>query len=218
MGMFTSYQQELVKAYQPNNLVNAFPTTPVDSNLNPSSASKPYEEFDAKGQHVGYSWKYGETLNLEFSLEGEVTIEPDAFVSSTSGVTPHGLVAGRAGQKYYNLADFRSWHCYIDAGTTVWEEDLEFMYPENGTSLRPMYMPVDKYMTDKHVIVTLFNFRMEPVHTWSPEVRNSKVTCFIDSELSQKLTKGIYHCSVVVENQLVRFTIFNTTDCVLLVK
>lgn len=218
MGMFTNYQTELLNVYQPNNLMNSFHTPVNNSKLAPIDASKPYEEYNAKGQHVGYFWRQGETLNLEFCLEGEITIECDAFLSSTKGEEPGTLTARRTGQKYYNIADMRSWYCYFKGNTTVWVEDTEFSYPETGSDLKHIYMPVTEYLKDKSILVTLFNFRMEPIHSWYPTVTDSKIVCAIDKELSASLQKGVYYCSVVVENVMVRFTLFDTNDCILLVK
>lgn len=218
MGMFTNYQADLLKVYQPNNLINSFPTPVNNSKLNPVNESKPYEELDAKGNHIGYFWRQGETLNLEFTLEGEITVEPDAFVHTDAGDEPGNLMASRPGQKYYNIVDMRSWECYLDGNKTVWVEDPEFSYPESGQGLRSIYMPATEYIKDKNIVVTLFNFRMEPVHTWYPTINRTKIICSVDKDLSSSLAKGIYYCSVIVENQLVRFTVFDSSDCVLLVK
>ncbi len=218
MGMFTNYQTELLNVYQPNNLMNTFHTPVSNSKLNPVDASKPFEEYDAKGKHVGYFWRQGETLNLEFSLEGEITVECDAFVRSTKGEEPGTLMAQRPGQKYYNIADMRSWYCYFDRNRTVWVEEEEFTYPETGSELQHVYMPAAEYLKDKSVVVTLFNFRMEPIHTWFPQVKDSRIVCTVDKELSSTITRGVYYCSVVVENTQVRFTLFDTHDCILVVK
>lgn len=218
MGMFTNYQAELLKHYQPNNLVNSFPTPVSDSKLVSVPTNKPCEEYDLSGKHTGYSWRQGETVNLDFSIEGEIFVEPDAKVSFESGATPLGTTTSIAGKKYYNLADLRSWCSYISDGKTIWVEDSEFTYPESGIDLRPMYMSAESYLKDKNVVVTLYNFRMEPIHTWNPEVNGSKIVCCIDRPLSEKLVKGIYYCNVVVENQLVRFTVFDSSDCFFVVK
>ena len=69
MGMFLNYQN-IANSY-PNNLVNAFPSCDICSKLNPLEASKPYEEYNIKGDLIGYFWRYGETLNLEFDIDGE---------------------------------------------------------------------------------------------------------------------------------------------------
>lgn len=218
MGMFTNYQAELLEHYQPNNLVNSFSTPVFDSKLNSIDASKPYEEYNAKGELVGYSWSQGSTLNLDFSIEGEITVEPDAIISTTKGDTPDGIVVSVAGKRYYNLIDFRSWSSYIIDEKVAWIEDTEFKYPESGIDLKSIYMPVTTYLKDKLVTVTLYNFRMEPVHTWHPVVNNSRVVCAIDKDLSSKLTRGVYYCSLVVENDTAKFTLFDSNDCLLLVK
>jgi len=215
--MFRNYQSELLKNYQPNNLVNEFSCSTPDSKLISRDSSKPYEEYNIKGEHVGYFWRQGETLNLEFLIEGEVTVEPSAIVSTVSGETPDELYTSvPAPPRYYNLTDLNSWSCYVDSGVTKWVQDEEFRYPDGAT--RTVYMPVSKYLQDKTVTVTLYNFRMEEVHAWTPEVKNSKVVCRIDRELSTKLPKGVYYCKVTVGNELVSFTIFDTNDCLLLVK
>lgn len=216
--MFTNYQADLIKHYQPNNIMSTFQTPVINSKLNPVDASKPYEEYDAKGRHVGYFWHQGETLNLEFYLEGEITVEPDAFIRLEKGEEPGSLMADYAGQKYYNVTDMRSWHSYLEGNKTVWVEDAEFTYPESGANLKHVYMPATEYVKDKSVVVTLFNFRREPVHSWHPSLNNSKVVCYVDKELSSSLSKGVYYCSVVVEDDTVRFQLFDTTDCLLLVK
>ncbi len=214
--MFRNYQSELLKNYQPNNLVNKFSCSTPDSKLISRDSSKPYEEYNIKGEHVGYFWRQGETSNLEFLIEGEITVEPSAIISSISGETPVNISVLSSGARYYNIEDLKSWSSYIDNGVTHWVEDAEFKYPEGGT--RTIYMSASKYLEDKSVVVTLYNFRMEPIHTWHPEVQNSKVVCTVDKDLSARLQKGVYYCNVTVENELVKFTIFDTNDCLLLVK
>lgn len=220
MGMFTNYQQELVKVYQPNNLVNAFPTPITDSKLKSLPEGKPYEEYDAKGNLIGYCWKQGETLNLEFNIEGELTVEDNALVSFIKGETPENLSVDSESRRYYNVFDMKSWTAFRDGDDVTWVEDQEFTYPESDSefTLKRIFIPAENYLEDKQVVVTLFNFRMEPIHTWNSGVTRSKVVCPIDKELSRTLVRGIYYCSAVVENESVRFNIFDTTDCVLHVK
>lgn len=216
--MFTNYQSELIESYQPNNIVNRFSAPMVNTKLNSTDASKPYEEHNAKGEHIGYSWYYGETVNLDFEIEGEVTVEPDAFISTTSGTTPDASLTDSAGKKYYNLKDLRSWCSYIVDNKLVWIEDSEFTYPDSGANLKSMYIPAATYLKNKVITVTLYNFRMEPIHYWNVKSHNSKVVCSIDKELSMKLRKGVYYCSVTVEDESATFTVFNSDDCLLLVK
>jgi len=218
MSMFTNYQAELLKNYQPNNIVSKFSVPLQDSKIMSTSANKPYEEFDAKGNIVGYSWYNGETINLEFSIEGEITIEPDAFTTFRAGETPDGLSVATAGIKYYNLTDYRSWRsCLVDTETS-WIEDPEFTYPVCGVDLKSMYVPADSYLNGRSVTVTMYDFRMRPVHTWNPEVHNSKVICKITPEIATKLSKGVYRCSVTVSSTDSTVSIFGTDDCLFLVK
>ena len=73
-------------------------------------------------------------------------------------------------------------------------------------------------MLDKKVEVTLYNFRMEPIHKELYPHAAPTIVFKIDRELSNLLPKGIYHCSVTVFNDEVCYTIFDTNDCDLLVK
>ena len=72
-------------------------------------------------------------------------------------------------------------------------------------------------MKDKHVNITIYNFRMEPIHT---EVFDgtSTVTLKVTKELSEKLVKGIYYCSLTVFDDTINLPIFSNKDCTLLVK
>ena len=214
MGMFLNYQN-IANSY-PNNLIESFPTLQTCSKLAPVEASRPYEEYNAKGELVGYFWRHGETLNLEFNIDGELTIESDAIVFKQSGVTPTIHTTGNIGQRAYNIIDLESWTCIaIELNKYIWEKDNEFTYPT--ISERKVYIPAESYLKDKSVEVTLYNFRMEPIckklYTAQPTI-----VFTIDKELSEKLVKGIYYCSVQVFNDEVSAKIFDTTDGCLIVK
>lgn len=216
MGMFLNYHN-IADNYRPNNLINAFPTR-VNTNgkLDPVTASKPYEEYDAKGDLEGYFWRYGDTLNLEFNLDGEITIESDALVSATSGVEPTEDTVGYIGQRAYNVTDMQSWTCVsIIDGAYGWKQDEEFTYPINSD--RSVYIPAEDYLSSKQIDVTLYNFRLEPICS---KVYNgvTRIVFPIDKELSSLLVKGIYYCSVRVFDELSSLVVFEPTDCKLLVK
>lgn len=213
--MFYNYQN-IADNYMPNNLMNAFPTKHKDSKLNPLEASKPYEEYNAKGELEGYYWRYGETLNLEFNIDGEITIESDALVVSGKGQAPDNKTIGEIGQRYYNVGDLKSYTCLAAVnGLYLWQEDEDFTYPVNED--RSVYISAEDYLNGKTAEVTIYNFRMEPVcqkvYAASPKIR-----FFIDSELSRALVKGIYYCSVRVFDNMTNVVAFDTTDCKLLVK
>lgn len=70
MGMFDGYKN-LNNIYSPNN--NCPPPPKPECNLEPCFPNKPYIEYNAKGEMIGYWWYQGNTINLEFNIEGEVT-------------------------------------------------------------------------------------------------------------------------------------------------
>ena len=216
MGMFLNYQN-IADNYMPNNLMKAFPTKMNISKLDPLEASKPFEEYNVKGELIGYFWRQGETLNLEFNIDGEITIESDAIVFKTRGAVPTEYTMGKPGQRAYNVVDLISWTCIASTtrGTYIWEQDEEFTYPLNTD--KSVYISAEDYLKDKSVEVTLYNFRMEPICT---KVYPAKpvIVFAVDPELSAAIPKGIYYCSVSVFNSSVRYTIFDSNDCILSVK
>lgn len=77
MGMFTNYEN-LQDNYIPNNICPPTPCPspcPPESKLQPCKPKLPYEEYNATGDLIGYWWYYGDTLNLEFNIEGELVVE-----------------------------------------------------------------------------------------------------------------------------------------------
>ena len=216
MGMFLNYQN-IANNYTPNNLVCSFPVGKSYTKLNPLKATKPYEEYDFAGNLIGYSWYYGETLNLDFTIDGEITVESDAIVFVNNGEFPDVSTKAYVNQRAYNIADFKSWTCInvVDNTYYIWEEDAEFEYDE--TSSTSIYVPAQYYLEDKFVQLTIYNFRLEPIYQESTKAGTS-VLFEIDPELSKRLTKGLYYCSLDVYNEDTQKTIFSPKDCTLLVK
>lgn len=214
--MFLNYHN-IADNYKPNNLIKAFPTEALQSKLMPVEASKPYEEYNFKGELVGYFWRYGESLNLEFNIDGEITVESDAIISNTAGQSPSSKMPGYIGQKCYNTIDLRSWSCTSITETDyTWTEDKSFTYPTSG-DVKKIYIPASSYLKDKSIEITLYNFRMEPVYSKSFG-GDTKIIFCIDPELSKTLVKGVYYCSLSVFNKDVNFKIFDANDCVFNVK
>lgn len=213
MGMFLNYK-DIANNYVPNNLVCSFPVGKSYTKLDPVQASRPYEEYNAKGELIGYFWRYGETLNLEFNIDGEITVETDAIVLTAKGEVPSESV-GNINQRVYNVVDQKSWTCTaIENDKRTWTIDDDFNYPEQGASV---YIAADDYLKDKQIEVTLYNFRMEPIHS-QVFTGQTRIIFPVTPELSKKLLKGIYYCSLVVFNDTVNLPIFSSNDCTLLVK
>lgn len=211
MGMFLNYHN-IADNYVPNNLIKAFPFKQNVSKLDPQSASKPYEEYNTKGDLCGYFWREGETLNLEFNLDGEITVESDAMILTVSGQEPAG---GDVGQRAYNIIDLISWTCVAKDDESIWEKDPEFVYPTE--SERSVYLSASDFLKDKQIRVVLYDFRLQPIYE---EVfpGQTKIILSITPELSSKMKRGIYYCTVDVFNSFVQIRAFDTTDGHLLVK
>ena len=160
IDMFTSYQN-LSENYIPNNLAKDKRIPCSYTKLNPCELTRPYELYNAKNELEGYYWYYGNTINLEFEIDGEVL-------------------------------------------------DIQ----GNGTG---EYVPAAEYLADKIATISIYNFRMETIYTKSIQA-SENLLIEIDSELSKKLLKGIYYCSLEISNSKSHETIFNAADCKFLVK
>lgn len=160
MDMFTNYQN-LSDSYIPNNLSEHKCTPQSYTKLCPVENSKPYELYDAKGELEGYFWYYGDSINLDFSITGEVVLDD-------------GSMSGQ----------------YIDASD---------------------------FLKDKLYAIKLYDFRLNEIYTQVGQA-SSNIILNIDKELSNKLVKGIYYCSLEISNSTYCEKIFDSTDCKLLVK
>lgn len=215
MRMFSNYQ-DLSANYIPNNLTCKFPTRIEQSKLYSQDASKPYEEYNTEGKLIGYYWHQGDILNLEFMIDGEITVETTALVLSNVGQVPTTETTGFVGQRCYNIRDFKSWTCRGQLDNQyVWEIDAVFTYPTGAD--RSVYMDASDYLKGKTALITLYNFRMEPIYEYSVEA-TPFIVFPIDAELTSKLVKGIYFCSVRIYNSTMSQTVFSPEDCKLLVK
>ena len=74
MDMFTNYQN-LSEQYIPNNLSEHKYKVESYTKLCPVENSKPYELYNAKNELEGYFWYYGDSINLDFSITGEVILD-----------------------------------------------------------------------------------------------------------------------------------------------
>lgn len=217
MGMFTNYQ-DIANNYVPNNLVCSFPVGKSYTKLDPVKSSKPYEEYDVKGELIGYSWYQGETLNLEFTIDGEIVVESDAIIYSAHGDAPDTTTVGSVGQRAYNIVDLRSWTCttVVPGQGYIWIEDDEFEHDLCDAS-KSVYVSATNYLSDKQLELQILNFRFEPIHT---QLFNgtSRLLFTIDTDLSSKLLKGVYYCSLTVVTDTLRMPVFGAKDCTFIVK
>lgn len=84
IDMFTNYQN-LSEYYIPNNLSKYLDKPISYTKLNPTELTKPYELYNAKGELEGYYWYYGQSINLDFTITGEIVLkdnsENDSYIS-----------------------------------------------------------------------------------------------------------------------------------------
>jgi hypothetical protein len=186
------------------------------SKLDPTEKSKPYELYNARGELEGYYWYYGNVLNLEFNITGELTVENDAIIFKLGNQTPTETTVGYVGQRAYNIIDLKSWTCQsFTNGVYTWLEDEEFTYPEfEGESI---YLDAAEYLRGKEVKLSIYNFRREVIAEKYLKAAPTIIFC-IDPKLSEKLVRGLYYCSLEIFGEDIKETLFDANDCKLLVK
>lgn len=74
MNMFTNYEY-IPDGYIPNNMHIQCDKPQSYTKLQPMDTAKPYELYSAKGELEGYFWHYGDCINLQFSIVGEITLD-----------------------------------------------------------------------------------------------------------------------------------------------
>lgn len=79
--MFKTFQN-LSDCYIPDNMTCKSDIGKSYTKLDPVMSSRPYELYDSFGNVCGYFWYYGESVTLEFEIDGEVTLDD----GSTNGL------------------------------------------------------------------------------------------------------------------------------------
>ena len=229
MGMFDNYDT-INKKYQPNNLSSAFPKpNPINDKLSPAQLKKPYEEYNELGQLIGYFWYYGDTLNLEFNLSGEVAIDSNVEIYYVENQAPTRNTIGSLNENeyshyIYNIKDDKWYECkYMtqigQENEYIWEEIQEpNIY--NEKDLKSIYLDISDILKDKRIKVNIYDFRNKLIMSQEYENPTTQIVFPITQEISQQMTKGTYQCSLVIFNNETQYTntIFSQYDCVLTVK
>ena len=131
-GMFDNYEN-LADDYVPNNLRPSHPPKkPCSDNLDPCRPNKPYEDYDAKNNLVGYWWYYGNTFNLEFNIEQEATI-----VDSQHYIPAEEFMKGMKPDAIIKLYDFR--------------RECIFTYVVPKVEITKVILPIDEKLSNKLV-------------------------------------------------------------------
>lgn len=202
--MFDSYSN-LSDIYVPDNITNRQDTFVRFSN------SEINKEYNIKGDFVGYSWNYGDTVSLGISMSKRIMVEEDAIIYEESGQHPDSSTIGIKGQRAYNTKEIRSWTCEtLDQTVYNWAEDIEFRYPEFGN--KEICLETFENDNEKKVLFEIKNFRKENVY--SSEIPYSNLLRVdITKEIAEILLKGVYgfYFTLVGEDSSNMFMMFSVT-------
>ena len=97
-GMFDDYDSSI------SNIDRKRPPIPV-SKLDPSKPNKPFADYNAEGEMTGYWWYWGDCLNLEFDIYGELVVEDTEDSHNSFYVLPDDWFTNK--QVTFKLYNFR---------------------------------------------------------------------------------------------------------------
>lgn len=194
MSLFTNYDN-LRENYIPNNRIVKIPRRRIVI-----SDEFPHKEYNLCGEFIGFSWNYGDTPTLTLSVNPQVFVESDAIIYTAEGEAPTSSTEGTLGQKAYNTYDFKVWVCTtLDKDVYTWELQDIFTVPkqvfEEGKKIT---LQVFHNLEMANISVTIYNFRWESILSYTLN-GSDIVDIHIDADTSSKLLKGIYYCSLKVE-------------------
>lgn len=178
----------------------------------------PYAEYNANNELVGYYWYYGDTVDIQFDVTGEITVESDSIVYTASGDMPQENTVGYINQKAYNIVDYISWTCVaIIEDKYTWEKDETFETPINGGRL--LFISARNYLKDMLYKICIYDSRYELLYTFDGDA-SINISLHIDEDLSKELVKGIYYITLTVANKNSTnfIPLIKDKECVLLVK
>ena len=208
MNILENYNNQNLQ-YTPNNMYQPLPY---------GKYKKPYEEYNEKNELVGYYWYYGDIINLQFNITGEITVDNDDIIYTVTGEAPAIDTIGEINQKAFNIIDLISWTCTaINDNKYTWTQDEQFTY--NPASNKPVYFTAADFLSGKNIKIDIYNFRYENIFTANMPASNN-VTLTIGEELSKQMVKGIYYLTMTAysDDLQVYIPILRDKDCILTVK
>ena len=159
--------------------------------LKPFIPKKPYEEYNAEGQLIGYWWGYGDTIDLEFCLSGYVIDdEMNTYMTVRDFVKDKHI--------NFSLYNFR----HEELLTKVYEgSDYQIPTYSEVYNITPItegvfyvYTPSEVGGTYTRVILPQ-DYQVDTRYYIQDDV---KVVFGIDSELAKTLVRGTYYCSLTI--------------------
>lgn len=210
-SIFDSYDN-LKEQYIPSNM-NKEPCPPkANPFLDPAIPKKPYCEYNAEGEIVGYWWPYGNTVNLEFDLDGYVTVDgSDVYIDARDFIKDkqikvqiynfrHEVID----TKIYDGKDYQS-IVYIKAPeVNRHTHGVYYIYNEETKSYEAVNLP--QQYQEKQVY-----YKASDIEIVYPISTDTSVSVF---------EKGTYYCSLSIISKDLNETVFfeDQECCTLLVK
>lgn len=205
-SIFDNYDN-LKEQYIPSNM-NRKPCPPkANPFLDPAVPKQPYCEYNAEGNIVGYWWPYGNTVNLEFDLDGYVTIDgSDVYVDARDFIKDK--------QIKIQIYNFR--HEVIDTKLYDGKDYQTITYhraPEvNKHTHGVYYIYKEKEDGGEYIAVNLpENYDKNEKYFKAADI---EVIYPIDADKSLTFEKGTYYCSLsIVSKELNQTVFFEDQDC-----
>ena len=227
-NMFANYDN-INPNYTPT---NREPINLCKPKIDPCRPKRPYEEYNDKGELIGYYWNYGDTVDLEFDIDGKITIEDNnnpQYIEAAEYIKDKKVVI--------NIYDYRgdiiarqefNNSSYLSVGTTIKSNSvINGVTYTQDTQIDTEITIINKSVLESGSIIaknSMINGEMilEDKELSVKEFLNQGtiITFKIDDELSKKLIPGIYKITLTLigEDEKIIITIFDESDCTLIVK
>lgn len=174
-NMFEKYDT-VPEGYIPNNFKKYLNRDNRNDKLIVIKVDSPYAIINVNNDLLGYSWNYGDVLNLQFQLIGKFNAEnntPIYFISNNKEKLPD----------------------------------------------EPQVTQIDvsEFIKGKTATMELLNFRQEVIYTETVDA-SEVLVLNINSDFYNKVNKGVYTLNIYLESEESRVTIFESDDCIILIK
>lgn len=206
-SIFDNYDN-LSNEYIPSNMNK--PPKPPKANpyFDPAAPKLPYCDYNAEGDITGYWWPYGNTVNLEFNLDGCVTVE-----GSKNFITVRNFIKNK--QIKVTIYNFR--HEVIDTMLFDGNDYQSYIKVDNITSESSGLFYIYDEENKEYIAVTLPPYQEgQTYYVENPE--NPSVIYPIDVDKSLLFEKGTYYCSLSILDKNLHDTILPQDMCTLTVR
>lgn len=207
-SIFDSYDN-LSNEYIPSNMNK--PPKPPKANpyFDPAIPKLPYCDYNAEGDIVGYWWPYGNTVNLEFDLEGCLTVE-----GSQQFVSIRNFLQNK--QLKVDIYNFR--HEIIDTMLFDGNQFQSYIKADNVTSESKGIFYIYDEEKKEYIAVSLPSGYQEGQTYYIENPEPPFIIYPIDVDKSALFEKGTYYCSLAIIDKYLHDTILPQDLCTLTVR